>query len=137
MVGVAGEEVVLEPVLNGLSEFTQLADSNGVWRAGSELAVDPPLGVRNYDLLVREIHQCVGKTNGVWYALSESDNFILTFDEIPPRYTVTFAVSPAVGYQSGSSSVVLTNAPCVIKVREPSTNSVIVAVKPWSILEDL
>jgi len=136
MVAVAGEESVVEPVLNGLSEITQAPASNGLWRAGSEVYVDPPLGVRNYDILIREIHQAVTVTNGVVSPVPESDNFNLSFEELVGRYDVKFAVSPSVGYASGST-VILTNAPCILKVREPSTNSVLAVVKPWSLLEDL
>lgn len=126
-----GEEQKIEPMVDGLSELL-FVYSNGVWRAGAECEVVPPLGGRNYNILIQEIPQAVSYTNGVPYYLNPEDNFILTIDDALMGHNVTMRADASVGYTSGINSIVLTNAPCIVKVREPSTNRVIIVAKPWT-----
>ncbi len=96
----------------------------------------PPMGSRNYDIVVREIPQFVGVTNGVEYALPPERNFLLSFAELFEPRQVEVWCDSSIGYTNGLM-VVLTNAPCIVKVREPSTNRLYCVVKPWSIAADL
>ena len=130
-----GEEQNLEPMLNGISEF-QFAYSNGVWVAGGEAGVEPPLDSRNYNLLIKEIPQAIAYTNGVPYQLPPEDNFIFRAGDNLLGRDLTIRCDPAVGIMQGDTGFALTNAPAIIKVREPSTNSLIIVAKPWNI-EDL
>ena len=91
--------------------------------------MDPPLGTRNYDMVISEIPQAYGVTNGVPYPLDSQDNFMLSV-ELPISYKVKMAVDGSLGYTNGTT-IVLTNSPCIIKVREPTTNLVYMVVKPW------
>ena len=127
---------VIEPRLDGISEVEIQPDTNGVYAAGTEVEVMPPMGSRNFDIVLREIPQFVGVTNGVEYALPPENNFLLSFAELhEPRRVETWC-DPSIGYTNGLM-VVLTNAPCIVKVREPSTNRLYCVVKPWSVAADL
>ncbi len=134
---VSGKEEVIEPMLNSLSEVVWEKDENGVYSAGGEIGIEPPLGSRNYDILIHDIPAFVGVTNGVPYSMPPEENCIVDFAELLSQgYSVSCAVSPPCGWTNGRYAV-LTNAPCVLKVREPSHRRVVVAIKPWNILEDL
>lgn len=127
---------VIEPRLDGISEVEIQPDTNGVYTCGTEVEVMPPMGSRNYDIVVREIPQFVGVTNGVEYALPPERNFLLSFAELFEPRQVEVWCDSSIGYTNGLM-VVLTNAPCIVKVREPSTNRLYCVVKPWSLAVDL
>lgn len=125
------EEQIIEPMLNGVSEFS-FSYSNGVWLAGGEAGIIPPLGSRNYNLLIKEIPQAIAYTNGVPYYLSPEDNFIFECGEELSRHNITMICSPEVGVMTHGKGFALTNSPAIIKVREPSSNSLIIVAKPWN-----
>lgn len=125
------EEQIIEPMLNGISEFS-FAYSNGVWLAGGEAGIIPPLGSRNYNLLIKEIPQAIAYTNGVPYYLSPEDNFIFECGEELSHHNITMICNPEVGMMTHDKGFALTNAPAIIKVREPSSNSLIIVAKPWN-----
>ena len=129
------EEQTVEPMLNGISEF-QFVCSNGFWVAGGEAGVEPPMNSRNYNLLVKEIPQAIAYTNGIPYLLPPEDNLCFQVDDILMGRDLMIRCDPAVGVMQGDTGFALTNAPAIIKVREPSTNSLIIVAKPWNI-EDL
>lgn len=127
-----GEEQSLEPMLNGISEF-QFSYSNGVWVAGCEAGVEPPLDSRNYNLLIKSIPQAVAYTNGVPYQLPPEDNMVFQVGDNLTGRDVTVWCDPSVGVMQGATGFALTNSPAIIKVREPSTNSLMIVAKPWNI----
>ena len=64
------------------------------------------------------------------------DNFIFRAGDNLLGRDLILRCDPAVGVMQGDIGFALTNAPAIIKVREPSTNSLIIVAKPWNI-EDL
>lgn len=137
MTPTSGRDEVVEPMLNSLSELVWEKDADGVYKAGGEVGIEPPMGSRNYDILISAIPGFVGMTNGVSYAVAPEENCIVNFDELLCRgYSVSCAVSPSSGW-TNMQYAVLTNAPCVIKVREPFPGRVVVAIRPWNALQEL
>lgn len=136
--GNGSEEQVLEPMVNGLSEILFDTPEDGIWRAGGECAMMPPLGSRNYNVLVMEIPQSQIKTNDIFTPLPPDRNFLICFsdDLVGANLKLMLDVSPSVGFKVGDYMAALTNAPCIIKCREPSTNRVIITARPFN-LEDL
>lgn len=145
----SSDDKVLEPRLDGVSEVTVVTNADGIYKAGNELSVVPPLGSRNYDIVISEIPQFVGfsnvvevvdgvpVTNKVEYNVDRVDNFCLTFSELMEPRDVRIRVDQRCGYKDGELDVVLTNAPCIVKVREVSTNRLYCVVKPFDVMEDL
>ena len=130
------DEQVIEPMVNGLSEIIFEYPEDGIWKAGGECEVIPPMDSRNYNILITEIPQAVGITNGVPYMLPPQDNCLITFGENLSGKKLMLDISPTIGFKTGDYTAVLTNAPCIVKGREPSTNRVIMVVRPFNI-EDL
>lgn len=134
--GDGSDEQKIEPMVNGLSEVNFEYPEDGIWKAGGECGVVPPVGLRNYNVLITEIPQSQGMTNGVPYMLPPSENCLITFGENLFGKKLMLDISPSIGFKTGDYTAALTNAPCIIKVREPSTNRVIMVVRPFNI-EDL
>jgi hypothetical protein len=134
--GNGSDEQEIEPMVNGLSEAVFEYPEDGIWKAGGECGVIPPMDSRNYNVLITEIPKAQGMTNGVPYSLPPSENFLITFGENLHNKKLMLDVSPSIGFKTGEYMAALTNAPCIIKVREPSTNRVIMVVRPFNI-EDL
>ena len=133
-------EQTVEPRLDGVCELEMSKGTNEVYMAGAEAFVAPPLGSRNYDIVVTNIPQAyrwdtVDEERKL-VALPASQNCIIDFSEVPPGIRTRLRCDPSVGYVTGSSAV-LTNAPLVIKVRQPATNRVVAVVKPWDEMLDL
>lgn len=124
------EGLVIEPRLNGLSELTISPASNGVYMAGNEIEVAPPLGSRNYEILVEAIPRF---TNGAAYALADNANMIVSLAELDEPREVTILCDPSVGYALSKYDAALTNAPLVIKVSEVSTNRVICMISSYGV----
>lgn len=127
------EGLVIEPRLNGLSELTISPASNGVYMAGNEIEVAPPLGSRNYEILVEAIPRFTGYTNGVAYALADNASMIVSLAELDEPMEVTILCDPSVGYSLSKYDAALTNAPLVIKVSEVSTNRVICMISSYGV----
>ena len=125
------EEQSIEPMVNGLSEII-FESTNGTYLAGTECGIEPPLGTRNYNILITEIPHIQAVTNGVPYDLPPSSNFMMAVGETLVGKKVTLDVSPSIGFKTSETMIAVTNAPCIAKVREPSTNSVIIVVKPFT-----
>lgn len=127
------EGLFIEPRLNGLSELTISPASNGVYMAGNEIEVVPPLGSRNFEILVEAIPRFTGYTNGVAYALADNANMSVSLAELDEPREVTILCDPSVGYALSKYDAALTNAPLVIKVSEVSTNRVICMISSYGV----
>lgn len=132
------DDQTIEPRLDGVCEVEISKGTNDVYMAGSEVYLEPPLGSRNFDLVVTNIPQAYR-----WMAVDgertlvpvpENENFLLAFSELPAGIAPTLRCAPSVGYVNGSY-VVLSNAPIVVKVRQTATNRIVVVAKPWDELE--
>jgi len=135
MTFVAGvEEQTIEPMLNGVSEMNfEKRQGDEYFVSGGEAYVVPPLGSRNYSIIYKEIPRAYNPNHE---PLPDNINCTMSFSELPKGINATLAVHPSIGY-TNNLNVVVTNAPLIVKVRQPSTNSVLVVVKPWNIMEDL
>ena len=100
------------------------------------VGVDPPFGQRNYDLVVMEIPQSQYEQGGELVPVSPENNFALSFDQLSKTKQVRLVVSPEIGYVKGMYATI-TNSPFLMRVREPSTNTVWCVVKPWDMLHDM
>ena len=129
-----GYDQVLEPRLGGVCEVELSKGTNDVYMAGATASLEPPLGSRNYDLVVTNIPQAYwwksvdGERTLV--PVPEDKNFGLDFSELPGGIAPTLMCEPSVGYVNGRF-LTLTNAPVVVKVRQPATNRVVVVAKPF------
>ena len=132
------DDQTIEPRLDGVCEVEVSKGTNDVYMAGGEVYLEPPLGSRNFDLVVTNIPQAYR-----WMAVDgertlvpvpENENFLLEFSELPAGIAPTLRCAPSVGYVNGRL-LTLTNAPVVVKVRQPATNRVVVVAKPWDELE--
>lgn len=134
--GSEGQEI--EPMVNGLSEILIEKPTNGIWQAGGECSVYPPLGIgsRNYNIVIPEVPQAQGMTNGVPYDIAAENNFVLAVGDTLMGRKIMIDVSPSIGFKTGEYLIAVTNAPCIVKIREPSTNSFIMVVRPFKI-EDI
>ena len=133
---------VIEPRLNGLCELELSKGTNDMYMGGAEARVAPPLGSRNYDVVVPYVPQAYlwEKNEGgdmELVSIPPKDNLLLNFSDLPADMSVCIRCASAVGYVQNTHFVVVTNAPCVAKVRQTSTNRVVVVVKPWDELADL
>ena len=128
----------IEPRLDGVCEVLMQPDTNGVWMAGAEAYVVPPLGSRNYDLVITNIPQAFrwdrSGEEPTLVPLPEDQNFLFDFSELPQEITPTLRCAASIGYVRGRS-MVITNAPLVVRMRQPATNRVVVVVKPWDEME--
>ena len=133
---------VVEPRLDGLCEVEMSkAEGDERYMAGAETLVRPPLGSRNYDLVITNIPQAYrwekDESEGRYLApVPEDQNFLLSLEEIPSDMSQRLRCDPSIGYVNGNF-MVLTNAPLVVKVRQPVTNRVVIVVKPWDEMLDI
>jgi hypothetical protein len=139
--GLWDQEV--EPRLDGVCELEMLkAEGDEEYMAGTETYVNPPLGSRNYDLVITNIPQAYrwekdeSEAGKHLVPVPEEQNLLLELSEIPPDISQKLRCDPSVGYVNGNF-VVLTNAPLVIKIRQTATNRVVVVVKPWDEMLDI
>jgi len=125
----------LQPRLNGISEITMTPGTNDIYLGGTEVDVEPPLGSRNYDLVLNELPELFTISNGV-LTNNVPRECILSFANLeePRPAHVNLACESTIGYSEGLH-IVVTNAPCLIRVREPSTNRLVCVVKPWSLFD--
>ena len=133
---------IVEPRLDGVSELELSKGTNDVYMAGSEVGVVPPLGSRNYDVVVPEVPQAYrrernGSGDMELLPVPPEENFILTFENIPADVSVRIRCDSTIGYVNGTRTVVVTNAPYITKVRQTATNRVVVVIKPWDEIADL
>lgn len=134
--GSEGEQI-LEPKVAGLSEVQFLTNTNGVHEASTLGYLDPPpLSARNYDVLISEIPEPMWMGTNEWETVALENRLNVHFTELPPQYDVSMHVDESCGFQRSGRAVSITNAPTVVKLREISTNKVLVVVKPYR-LEDL
>ena len=76
--------------------------------------------------------------DGELVPVPESANFIMRFsDKVVAEYQVRLVVAPEIGYVRAGPEAVLTNAPLLVRMRQPSTNVVWCAIKAWDMLNDL
>ena len=134
--GSEGEQI-LEPKVAGLSEVQFLTNTNGVHEASTLGYLDPPpLSARNYDVLISEIPEPGWMGTNGWETVALENRLLVGFTELPPQYDLSMHVDESCGFQRSGRTVSITNAPTVVKLREISTNKVLVVVKPYR-LEDL
>ena len=130
---------VMQPRLDGLSELLIAPSTDGVYWAGTELAVEPPLGSRNYDLLVADLPEFCTKTSGVTVYLADvthENAMYVCLGILAAERPVSAWCDPFLGFYNPTNYMItVTNAPFVVQLREPSTNRVYCAVKPWSMNE--
>ena len=134
--GSEGEQI-LEPKVGGLSEVQFLTNTNGVHEASTLGYLDPPpLSARNYDVLISEIPEPMWMGTNGWETVAREYRLMVGFTNLPPQYDVAMHIDESCGFQRSGRTVSITNAPTVVKIREVSTNKVLVVVKPYR-LEDL
>ncbi len=126
----------IQPMLRGVTEIKLQPNTNGVFMAGTTIGVEPPLGQRNFDLVFMEIPQCKYESKGELLNVPEDSNFIISFSQLPQSKNIKIAISPEIGYTNGLYATI-TNAPFVLKMREPSTNSIWCVIKQWDLIQDL
>ena len=134
--GSEGEQI-LEPKIGGLSEVEFVPNTNGQHEASTLVYLDPaPQAARNYDILISEIPEPGWMGTNGWETVAQENRLLVGFTELPPQYDVSMHVDESCGFPSSPRVASVTNAPTVVKVREVSTNKVLVVVKPYR-LEDL
>ena len=128
----------IEPRLDGVCDVEMSKGTNEVFMAGAEVYIEPPLGSRNYDLVFTNIPQAYrwetveGERSLV--PVPEDHNFSFDFSELPQGITPTLRCAASIGYVRGVS-IVITNAPLVVRMRQPATNRVVAVAKPWDEME--
>lgn len=136
------DDQVVEPRLDGVCELELSKGTNDVYMAGGEVSVEPPLGSRNYDIVVSEVPQAYRWSSNEGgdrelVPMPPKDNFLLSFAELPVDVSVRIRCDSTIGYTNGTHVVVITNAPYVAKIRQTATNRVVCVVKPWDEVADL
>lgn len=122
-----GTDKTLEPVFGGTTEIG-IESSNGTYRAGNEVSVDPPLGSRNFDLVLPAPPQFVYR-NGT--DVEPGDNFGIDLSELPAGIVPVARCAPSCGYVAGAWVAITGATPVVVKVRQTSPTRLYCVVKPF------
>ena len=121
----------------GTNSTSESPPTFGQYEASTLVYLDPPpQAARNYDILISEIPEPMWLGTNGWETVAQENRLRVGFTDLPPQYGVTMHVDESCGFPSSPRVASVTNAPTIVKVREVSTNKVLVVVKPYR-LEDL